>query len=145
MNNEIKDNIPARTSPGLTRSSFATTRNRVANDIYFPYVRLFGVRSFCYYPYFLYNDQQIIAGHFSFGHCIVCPSFFTASASDKVYQLLSHGRWFSPASSTTKTGRHDIAEILLKVALNTTIQNSNSIFTASEYQYIFGTKLFSAY
>jgi hypothetical protein len=27
MNNKIKDNIPARTSPGLTRSSFATTRN----------------------------------------------------------------------------------------------------------------------
>jgi hypothetical protein len=22
-------------------------------------------------------------------------------ASDKVYQLLAHGRWFSPASSTT--------------------------------------------
>jgi hypothetical protein len=44
-----------------------------------------------------------------------------AAASDKVYQLLAHGRWFSPgtlASSTTKTGRHDIAEILLKVALN---------------------------
>jgi hypothetical protein len=40
-----------------------------------------------------------------------------AVASDKVYQLLAHGRWFSPASSTTKTGRHDIAEILLKVAL----------------------------
>jgi len=36
-----------------------------------------------------------------------------------VYQLLAHGRWFSPASSATKTGRHDIAEILLKVALNT--------------------------
>jgi hypothetical protein len=45
-----------------------------------------------------------------------------AAASDKVYRLLAHGRWFSPgtpASSTTKTGRHDIAEILLKVALNT--------------------------
>jgi hypothetical protein len=45
-----------------------------------------------------------------------------AAASDKVYQLLAHGRWFSPgtpASSTTKTGRHDIAEILLKVALST--------------------------
>jgi hypothetical protein len=40
-----------------------------------------------------------------------------AAASDKVYQLLVHGRWFSPASSTTKTGCHDIAEILLKVAL----------------------------
>ena len=45
-----------------------------------------------------------------------------AAASDKVYQLLAHCRWFSPgtlASSTTKTGRHDIAEILLKVVLNT--------------------------
>jgi hypothetical protein len=45
-----------------------------------------------------------------------------AFASDKAYQLLTYGRWFSPgtpASSTTKTGRHDIAEILLKVALNT--------------------------
>jgi hypothetical protein len=42
-----------------------------------------------------------------------------ATASDKVYQLLAHGRWFSPgipASSTTKTGHHDIAEILLKMA-----------------------------
>ena len=42
-----------------------------------------------------------------------------AAASEKVYQLLAHGRWFSPASSTTKTGCHDIAEILLKVGLNT--------------------------
>jgi hypothetical protein len=40
-----------------------------------------------------------------------------AAASDTVYQLLAHGQWFSPASSTTKTGCHDIAEILLKVAL----------------------------
>jgi hypothetical protein len=49
-------------------------------------------------------------------------------ASDKVYQLLAHDRWFSPgtpASSTTKTGRHDITEILLKVALNTTKQTNN--------------------
>jgi len=47
--------------------------------------------------------------------------------SDKVYQLLAHGRCFSagtPASSTIKTGHHDIAEILLKVALNTKIQKS---------------------
>jgi hypothetical protein len=45
-----------------------------------------------------------------------------AAASDQVHQLLAHGRWFSPdtaASSTTKTGHHDIAEILLKVALKT--------------------------
>ena len=44
-----------------------------------------------------------------------CTRF--ATANDKVYQLLAHGRWFSPGtpvSSTTKTDRHDIAEILLK-------------------------------
>ena len=53
-----------------------------------------------------------------------------AAASDKVYQLLAHGRWFSPrtpASSTTKTSRHDIAEILLKVALNTINQIKSTI------------------
>ena len=51
--------------------------------------------------------------------------FFYALYSDKVYQLLSNGRWFSPGtpvSSTTKTGRHDIAEILLKAALKHTQQ-----------------------
>ena len=45
-----------------------------------------------------------------------------AAASDKVYQLLAYDMWFSPgtpASSTIKAGRHDIAEILLKVALCT--------------------------
>jgi hypothetical protein len=31
----------------------------------------------------------------------------------------------TPASSTTKTGRHDIAEILLEVALNTKNQSIN--------------------
>ena len=53
-----------------------------------------------------------------------------AATSDKVYQLLAHGRWFSPgipASSTTTTGRHDIAEILLKVALNTKNQSINHV------------------
>jgi hypothetical protein len=59
-------------------------------------------------------------------HCLwqgeLKRSIQLAAASDKGYQLLAHGRWFSPgtpASSTTKPGRHDIAEILLKVALNT--------------------------
>ena len=49
-----------------------------------------------------------------------CTRF--AAASDKVYQLLTHDWWFSTVttdSSTTKTGRHDIVEILWKVALNT--------------------------
>jgi len=37
------------------------------------------------------------------------------------------GRWFSsgsPVSSTNKTGRHDITEILLKEALNTIKQTN---------------------
>ena len=57
-----------------------------------------------------------------------------AAASDKVYQLLAHGRWFSPctpASSTTKTGRHDRAEILLKVALSTKKSINQSINQSS--------------
>jgi hypothetical protein len=33
----------------------------------------------------------------------------------------------TPASSTTKPGRHDIAEILLKLALNTKNQSIKSI------------------
>jgi hypothetical protein len=48
-----------------------------------------------------------------------------AVASDKVYQLLAQGRWFSPGtptSSTTKTGHHDIAESGVKH------KNSNSIY-----------------
>ena len=48
-----------------------------------------------------------------------------AAASDKVYQLLAHGRWFSPASSTAKIGRHDITEILLKMVLNDKNQSIN--------------------
>jgi hypothetical protein len=57
---------------------------------------------------------------------------------DKVCQWLVTGRWFSPGppvSSTNKTDRHDITEILLKVALNTIKQtNKNNIlgsFTTS--------------
>ena len=53
-----------------------------------------------------------------------------AVASDKVHQLLAHGRWFSPgtlASSTTKTGRYDIAEILLNVASNTINQIKSNL------------------
>jgi hypothetical protein len=56
-----------------------------------------------------------------------------AAASDKVYQLLAQG---TPASSTTKTGRNDIVEILLKVALNTKHFNSNSNIVADVYNYI---------
>jgi hypothetical protein len=52
------------------------------------------------------------------------------SARDEAYQLLAYGRWFSPgtpASSTTKTGRHDIAEILVKVVLKKMIYLNHNI------------------
>ena len=45
-----------------------------------------------------------------------------AAASDRAYQLLAHGRWLSPgtpASSTTKTGLHDIAENIVESGVKT--------------------------
>jgi hypothetical protein len=58
--------------------------------------------------------------------------------------LLAHDQWFSPgtpASSTTKTGRHDIAEILLKVALKHQKSNQNQIFpTCIPYPFFFNFK-----
>jgi hypothetical protein len=48
--------------------------------------------------------------------------------------LLAHGWWFSsdtPASSTTKNGCHDIAEILLKVALKPQKSINQSIYFGS--------------
>ena len=49
---------------------------------------------------------------------------------DQVYQWHAIGRWFSPGpsvSSTDKTDRHDITEILLKVAFNTIKQTNISM------------------
>ena len=57
----------------------------------------------------------------------------------KFYQWLVTGRWFSPGppvSSTNKTDRHDITEILLKVALNTIEQTNNTHFYLLEYRNI---------
>ena len=48
---------------------------------------------------------------------------------DKVCQRLAAGRWIymgTSISSTEKTDRHDITEILLKVALNTITLYINS-------------------
>jgi hypothetical protein len=56
---------------------------------------------------------------------------YLVSTARSVLAWLAHGQWFSPgtqASSTTKTCHHDIAEILLKVALNTMNQIINLCF-----------------
>ena len=52
---------------------------------------------------------------------------FESRSGDTVCQWLATGQWFSPStpvSSINKTDRHDIAEILVKVALNTINQSS---------------------
>ena len=54
---------------------------------------------------------------------------------DNVCQWLVTGRWFSlgtPVSSTNKTDRHDITEILLTVALNTITHNTNPIYQSEK-------------
>ena len=68
----------------------------------------------------------LIAKHFNnmIGHMWVRISIRARCTTlcGKVYQWLAIGRWFSPVplvSSTNKTDRHDITEILFKVALNT--------------------------
>jgi hypothetical protein len=58
---------------------------------------------------------------------------------DKVCQWLATGRWFSPGpqvSSTNKTDRQDITEIVLKVALSTIKQTSNNIHHHPSRQYL---------
>ena len=35
--------------------------------------------------------------------------------------FIATGQWFSPVSSTNKTDRHDVTDILLKLAFNTII------------------------
>jgi hypothetical protein len=49
---------------------------------------------------------------------------------EKVVQRLAKGQWFTPGapiSSTNRTDRHDITEILLKVALSTIKQTNKHL------------------
>ena len=82
-----------------------------------------------YRTYFFIKEKLKINKEFQNMQLCKLQKGCTRLASAKVYQLLAHGRWFSPgipASSATKTGRHDIAEMLLKVALNTINQSINT-------------------
>ena len=45
--------------------------------------------------------------------------FHCWTLNDILSLSVATGRWFSPVSSTNKTDRHDITEILLKVAFST--------------------------
>jgi len=81
MNNEIKDNIPARTSHGLPRSSFATTPNRVTNDICVPWKIIRDTPDFSYVQpegnyYFKTSDSyQILKScSINISGCLKSPS-----------------------------------------------------------------------
>jgi hypothetical protein len=70
-------------------------------------------------------------------------SVFDIILCDKVYQWLATGRCFfpgTPVSSTNKTDRYDITEILLKVALNaitlTLTPNPSNKILFCEEQYL---------
>jgi hypothetical protein len=61
--------------------------------------------------------------YFSFHSCLqFSRGVLDTNLCNKVCQWLAAGQWFSPGtpvSSTNKTDRHDITDILLKVVLNT--------------------------
>ena len=66
---------------------------------------------------------------------------------DKICQWLAKGRWISPGppvSSTNNTGRHDITEILLKVAFDTITQTKKQticvMITNDRYYCVFKMK-----
>jgi hypothetical protein len=71
-------------------------------------------------------------------HVYICEKMIIDAAGDRVYQLLAHGWWFSlgtPASPTTKTGHHDIAEILLKMALKHQKSNQSSPLYCNQHSF----------
>ena len=84
-------------------------------------------------------DTLLFTTYFTVRYCTIiylcnqCPSPLKlwqgvpdTTLCNKVCQCLAAGWWFSPStviSSTGKTDRHDITEILLKVALNTITHN----------------------
>ena len=60
--------------------------------------------------------------NYLFNQYILPLKLWVRMPHNKVCQRLATGRWFSPGTSvffTNKTDRHDITEILLKVALST--------------------------
>jgi hypothetical protein len=74
----------------------------------------------------LYNNSVLVQTNGTPGLEITKGCIRLPAAIERGHQLLARGRWFFlgiPASSTTNTGRHDIAAILLKVALSTINQS----------------------
>jgi hypothetical protein len=60
-------------------------------------------------------------------HCEFQPRTGEVHTKQHYVIKFAAGWWFSPVSSTNTTDRHDITEILLKVALNTIKQTNKQI------------------
>ena len=92
--------------------------NGLGHDMYFYHVCRLGYGSWIYN----YICNQHLSLLTLWVRIPLRRGVFDTTLCDKVCQWLVTGRWFSPGtpvSSTNKNDRHDITEILLKVALNT--------------------------
>jgi hypothetical protein len=106
----------------VTKICLASSNERMINAI------VFSSRRFAFgFFYFYCSTMKITHTSLSPIRRGFAPSFVNykkgctrlAAASDKVYQLLAHGQWFSPgtpSSSTTKTGLHDIVTLRIAAA-----------------------------
>ena len=78
--------------------------------------------------YYLSLFLVLFIGHV---YCLSWLGVLVTTLCVKVCQWLATGLWFShgtPVSSTNKTARHDITEILLKIVLKTINHNLCSAF-----------------
>ena len=104
--------------------------------------------------FYIINDSIISVYHYLCNQCLspltswvripFRRSVLDTTLCDKVCQWLAAGRWVSPGtpvSSTNKTDHHNIAEILLKVTLNTINQPYILYRMAKGFLLMFGNNL----
>jgi hypothetical protein len=91
-----------------------------------------------FHLYLLYAKQQWPWSYGSWIYNYLCNQYLSplilwiwisimarcTTLCDKVCKWLATGRWFSPVSSNNKTDRHDISEILLKMAYHIMLYTS---------------------
>ena len=81
-----------------------------------------------WYLSWIYNDlcNQCLSPLSLWVWTLLMRGVLDTTLCDKVCQWLATGQGFSPVSSTKKTDRQDITEILLKVALNNINQRTGN-------------------
>ena len=95
------------------------TGNRNFHRLAHPVTTFLSTRFYCLYAYS--HPEYSWKPHLVINQYLFLP-FRRGVLDTTLCQWLTTGRWFSPGipvSSTNKADRHNIAEILLKMALNT--------------------------